>query len=182
MQSTHLPSSWVEALFAKLAAMYGDAFVRKWQGIEKSELIAAWSEALGPYADDGEHRGQRIKWALSHLQSNSTFPPSLPEFVALVRQAPRPQPIALNAPTMSIDEVAPHIAEMAKKIAAPKQDHLGWARKPPASGYRQHWEKAICDLAASGDERFLPILESHVQSGVIRSERAMAIIEGAHAT
>lgn len=61
-------------------------------------------------------------------------------------------------------------------------DYMAWAKKPPAQRFREHWEKAIVGLVESGDERFLPILEMHVQPGVIRSERAMAIIEGANAT
>jgi len=60
-------------------------------------------------------------------------------------------------------------------------DYMAWAKKPPSQRFREHWEKAIVDLVESGDERFRPILEMHVQSGVIRSERAQAIIEGAHA-
>ena len=89
MQSTHLPASWVESLFGKLAALYGDQFLRKWEHVPKADLLQTWAEGLGPYADDGEHRGMRLKWALSQLRDNNPFPPSLPEFIALVRQAPR---------------------------------------------------------------------------------------------
>lgn len=58
-------------------------------------------------------------------------------------------------------------------------DYMAWAKKPPSQRFREHWEKAIVDLVESGDERFRPILEMHVQSGVIRSERALAILGGA---
>ena len=79
MQSTHLPASWVESLFGKLAALYGDQFLRKWEHVPKADLLQTWAEGLGPYADDGEHRGQRLKWALSQLRDNNPFPPSLPQ-------------------------------------------------------------------------------------------------------
>lgn len=176
MQSTHLPASWVESLFGKLAAMYGDAFARKWDGVAKPELIAMWAEALGPYADEGEHRGQRIKWALMHLRDNNPFPPSLPEFVALVKQAPRPQAKALPAPKLSPEDAAPKIAEVARKIASPNQDFTWWAKRPPAPQFRAAWGKALTDLVYAGDERFRPLLEAYVESGVIASERALVVL------
>ena len=57
-------------------------------------------------------------------------------------------------------------------------DYMAWAKKPPAQRFREHWEKAIVDLVASGDERFRPILSRHIESGVIRSERAIAVLNG----
>lgn len=55
---------------------------------------------------------------------------------------------------------------------------ISWAQGEPPR-IRGPWESAICELAASGDPRFVRILREHVESGVIRSERANAIIEGA---
>ena len=44
MQSTHLPASWVESLFGKLAALYGDQFLRKWEHVPKADLLQTWAE------------------------------------------------------------------------------------------------------------------------------------------
>jgi hypothetical protein len=58
---------------------------------------------------------------------------------------------------------------------------LDWASEPsPAhekSGFSgSAWESAIVGLAESGDARFVDILRKHVAAGVIRSERALAVL------
>jgi hypothetical protein len=58
---------------------------------------------------------------------------------------------------------------------------LDWAAEPsPAhekSGFSgSAWESAIAGLAESGDVRFIDILRKHVAAGVIRSERALAVL------
>jgi len=180
MQSTHLPASWVESLFGKLAALYGDQFLRKWEHVPKADLLATWAEALGPYADDGEHRGQRIKWALVQLRDNNPFPPTLPEFVQLVRQAPRPQPVALPAPKVSPDvakDRAERIARAAKIAAGKPQDPLAWAKRadlvPRIPG--SAWESFLIAFARE-DGQGMRILRAHVDSGVRFSARVDAFL------
>ena len=65
-------------------------------------------------------------------------------------------------------------------------DPLAWARSPsPAhekNGFKSSaWEKAVIDLAAAGDARFIGILGDHIKSGVISSDRAKAVIYGGEA-
>lgn len=57
-----------------------------------------------------------------------------------------------------------------------QHDYTAWAKRPPALNFRQHWEKAIVDLAEQRDERFMKILRSHIEAGVISSERAKSIV------
>lgn len=69
------------------------------------------------------------------------------------------------------------------KLMLGNPDPLAWARSPsPAhekSGFKASaWEKAIVDLAASGDHRFIEILREHIDAGAISSERAKAVIFG----
>lgn len=181
MQSTRLPESWVKSLFAKLSAMYGEKFARQWEGVEQSLLIDTWAEALAPFADDGEHRGKRIAWALQQCRDSHPFPPTLPEFVLLVRQAPRPEPLALPAPKVAPEVAQERAAELstaAKRIAEKPRDFLAWAMTPPTSGASGSiWEKSIIDLAEAGDPRFERILVDHVRARVIRSDRAAKVFE-----
>lgn len=185
MPSTPLPASWVESLFAKMAALYGESFARKWEGVPKADLMATWAEALGPYADEPPHRGERLKWALDQLRDNNPYPPTLPEFVQLVRQAPRPQRPALpepKVPASVAQKRAAELVEAARRITANKGDGTGWAKTPPTTGASASaWEKAIADLAASGDGRFVKILGDHIEAGVIRSDRAKAVLAQATA-
>jgi len=56
-------------------------------------------------------------------------------------------------------------------------DGAGWAKIPPPGGAAgTHWEQNLIELAEAGDPRFLRILAQHVERGVIRSERARAVL------
>ena len=180
MQSTHLPASWVESLFGKLAALYGDQFLRKWEHVPKADLLQTWAEGLGPYADDGEHRGMRLKWALSQLRDNNPFPPSLPEFIALVRQAPRPEVPALPAPKVAPEvahQRADEMAQAVKRITSKQRDYLDWAKRadlvPSIPG--SAWESKLIEFARD-DQRGMTILRDHVAAGVKFSNRVHAFL------
>lgn len=180
MQSTHLPASWVESLFGKLAALYGDQFLRKWEHVPKADLLQTWAEGLGPYADEGEHRGQRLKWALAQLRDNNPFPPSLPEFIALVRQSPRPEVPALPAPKVAPEVASQRADEMAqtvKRITSKQRDYLDWAKRadlvPSIPG--STWESKLIEFARD-DQRGMEVLLAHVAAGVKFSNRVHAFL------
>lgn len=173
--STRLPDAWVKSLLDRMAAMYGEKFVRQWEKTDPDAMRDMWAASLGCY--DGE----QIKWALLHLVSNNPFPPTLPEFVLLCKQAPRPEAPALPAPVVPPEvakERASELERAARKIAEKGSDPLRWAKIPPPL-IRGPWESAIIELAEAGDPRFVEILREHVAKGTIRSPRARAVFEGA---
>lgn len=177
-----MPKSWTESLLKKMTALYGERFLNQWRNVEPEDMIGTWSDALGPYCDHGEHQGQRIKWALDQLAQNNPHPPTLPEFIALCRQAPRPEVKALPMPAVSDEEASANLRKiegMAKKMASDTQDFIGWARNPPDRSHRDSWERAICDCVEKRDERFRPILAQHYESGAVKSERAARLL-GVH--
>jgi hypothetical protein len=157
-----------------MLSIYGSKFAAQWEKVEPAAMRATWGDALGHY--DGE----RIKWALDHLIANNPYPPTLPEFVALCRQAPRPQPVALPAPEVSAEVQAQRLADLeraARKIAEPNQDHIAWARTPPAAKDRRGaWATLLMDCVAMGYDGLRPILAEHVRSGVIKSDRATGLL------
>lgn len=53
---------------------------------------------------------------------------------------------------------------------------LNWTKHPPEKQHRERWANAMCDCLANGDERFRKILADHVESGVIVSARAQALL------
>ena len=171
-----MPRSWTESLLKKMTALYGERFLNQWRNVEPEDMIGTWSDALGPYCDIGQDgQGQRIKWALDQLAANNPYPPTLPEFVALCRQAPRPQVKALPEPTVSDEQAAENLREidgMARKMAGERRDFIAWARTPPERDLRGPWEKAICDCVENGDDRFRLILAKHYEDGIVKSERA----------
>lgn len=124
--STRLPDSWVESLLNRMSAIYGTKFVAQWERTNPAEMRDMWAEALGPF--DGE----RIKWALLQLVANNPFPPTLPEFVMLCRQAPRKESPALPAPVVPVDVARSRAAELeaaSQKIAAKPKNFRKWAEE-----------------------------------------------------
>jgi len=174
------PDAWVKKLLSKIAAMYGQKFANQWASVPEADMVEMWGDAIGPYIDAGEHQGRRIKWALTEIrESGSPFPPTLPEFVGLLKQAPRPQPIALPGPVVAPEVVqarADELARAAARMVQPKDDLTAWAKTAPAQGYRQSWTAAIIECAEKHDSRFVSILSKHVDSGVIASDRATAAL------
>ncbi|MBN3500904.1 hypothetical protein [Burkholderia cenocepacia] len=75
-----LPQHWVEALFSKMAAFYGSRFASMWNGVNVVEVQRAWAIELGKLSRDQLKAGSDNLTALPK-------PPTLPEFVALCRQA-----------------------------------------------------------------------------------------------
>lgn len=125
-QSMRLPDSWVESLLNRMAAIYGEKFLNLWSRTPPADMRDMWADALGRF--DGE----QIKWALHHLIANNPFPPTLPEFVMLCRQAPRPEVPALPAPVVPKEVAKARAAELesaAKRVASKKSDGRGWARE-----------------------------------------------------
>lgn len=62
-------------------------------------------------------------------------------------------------------------------LSGKPQDFTAWAKTPPAYGAAGSvWERMIIELAEQGESRFIDILRKHVASRVIRSERALAVL------
>lgn len=74
-----LPSSWVDALFAKLTVRWGAAFMRQWPDADPAHVKSDWAEAL-----DGVS-GDSIAYALRYLP---TAPCNALAFRDVCRRAP----------------------------------------------------------------------------------------------
>lgn len=125
-QSKRMPDSWVESLLSRMSAMYGTKFVSQWERADPAQMRDMWAESLGHF------HGEQIKWALLHLVQNNPFPPTLPEFAILCRQAPRPEVPALPAPVVPPSVARARAAELeaaAERIAKKPQDFRKWARE-----------------------------------------------------
>lgn len=68
-----LPVEWIDRLFMRLAAMYGNKFTKMWDGIPRQDQINTWSEMLG----DMDKNDLAIGLKNCIIQP---FPPTLPEF------------------------------------------------------------------------------------------------------
>jgi len=89
---TALPQTWVERIFEVMAASYGARFADAWRGTDPHTVKAVWARKLGALTPDQIRRG------LESLEQ-CKFPPTLPEFVALCKQAvPQAHRLKLPAP------------------------------------------------------------------------------------
>jgi hypothetical protein len=110
-----LPDEWVERIFERIAAVYG---VQKtssmWTGVDPKQVKRAWGQALGKYPRESLAAAVRAM-----PDECEPWPPTLPEFVALVKgqiQAPEHMR-ALPVPPRTQDEIAAG-AEQMRRIRA----------------------------------------------------------------
>lgn len=93
-KSTHpsaLHSAWVDRIFSIMLAHYGSRFADMWRDTNIAEVKAVWAAKLGGFSD----RPDCLKYGLDCLDGRQ-FPPTLPEFIADCRRAPKPKVIAIE--------------------------------------------------------------------------------------
>lgn len=133
-----LPERWVAKIFAELQGNYGTRFLSQWQtgqalpdGRDAGlvNAMAMWARKLGGFADHAD----AIRAVLDNLPDT---PPSLPEFVALCREAARR--LTASAPRLEYkqtDEGKARAEEAARRVREatnslnPHKDQLAWAKR-----------------------------------------------------
>ena len=125
-----LPGSWIAKIFEHMAGLYGAKFADLWNGSNMETVQRLWAEKLGGF----KSMPGAIKEALDALDSKP-FPPTLPEFLALCREAGRRH----SAPVQSLGytptpeeqaRAAEVIAKAAERMTATdKRDHRAWAER-----------------------------------------------------
>jgi hypothetical protein len=133
--SPELQCGWIERLFSRLEALYGASFGRQWDGTNVAEVKSVWAEKLGGF------NAQQIGEALKACDERP-YPPNLPEFIELCRQAAKrgSVPLTIEAPQLSAEE----LVERARKLEAT-------ATKPSAYDYRG-WCKELKRRYLAGDD------------------------------
>lgn len=110
-----LPLAWVERIFDRMTAAYGvQKMSATWNGANTDEVKRTWARTLGRYP-----RSALAEAVEAMPDECGNWPPSLTEFVALVRskvQAPEHRP-ALPVPRRTDAEIAAG-AEQMRKIRA----------------------------------------------------------------
>lgn len=128
-----LPDAWIGRIFGRLEDFYGARFLDAWRGTDLARVKATWAEKLAGFADQPE----RIGFALNALE-HQPFPPTLPEFLALCRQAPPP-----NRPTLPEPIIDPEVA--ADRARQVQEKAMAAMRNPP----HHHWAvRILSDIAA----------------------------------
>ncbi len=107
-----LPDAWVVRLFERMSAMYGSKFSDLWAGVDPANMRAVWADKLGGFAQ----RPEIIKAALDACDDRP-WPPTLPEFLGICRDAAKRSPVqlpALPAPDIPADVIAARLEVIRK--------------------------------------------------------------------
>jgi hypothetical protein len=107
-----LPTAWVERIFERMTAVYGHQKIAvMWTGVEPESVKRVWAEALGKYPADAVAAAVRAM-----PDECGAWPPTLPEFVAVVKahvQAPEHRR-ALPVPARTEREIREGAEQMGK--------------------------------------------------------------------
>lgn len=155
-----LPDAWVERLFDHMAALYGSKFADLWRSTDPAKVRAMWADKLAGFAD----KPQAIKAALDALDERP-FPPTLPEFIALCRDAAKRIGTAVPALPHKLtrgdhERIAQAALDAKRAVDRENMDKVEfWATHP-----RSHQHLRFILDAARND----PSFERHVDSMVAR--------------
>lgn len=162
-----LPEAWISKIFAKFEARYGSLFHDRWKGCDLANVKATWAEELAGYCDNPE----AIGYALRAL-AGAKFPPTLPEFIEVCRNAPAKEvPAIPYKPTAEDVQRARAAAESAARAVKPKiNDGIDrhWATHP-----RSAMQLKMIFEAAENDPRFRPCIAEMVEQGICTADGAM---------
>jgi hypothetical protein len=134
-----LPAAWVDRIWDKLALVYGQAFLRKWDALDLNAVKSDWAHELSGF----EAHPKAIAWALQNL--NPEKAPNALEFKFLARRAPPEELPRLEAPKADPSRVAEELAKLAPVLAK------------PAGRIGIDWAKRIV-ARADGGERMAPLV------------------------
>ena len=73
-----IPTSWVDALFAKMASYYGNRFTDMWRDSDIHSVKAIWAQELGKLSREEITKG-------ANALINQEWCPTLPQFIKLCR-------------------------------------------------------------------------------------------------
>ena len=131
-----LPDSWIAKIFDHMSGLYGSKFADLWNGSNMETVQRLWAEKLGGF----KSMPGAIKEALDALDSKP-FPPTLPEFIALCREAGRRHaaPVQALGYTPTPEEQAKAAEIIAKAASAivrsEKHDYRAWIAPRLAGGF-----------------------------------------------
>ena len=127
--SAVLPSAWIERLFSRFRAIYGNRVETMWREADPREVQSVWGESLGRY------EAVDIKRALETMVlAYADYPPTLPQFTSMCRDArnARTQQAA-KLTHVRYNPVAPEVLaaihELTRDPVNRKRDPKDWARR-----------------------------------------------------
>lgn len=170
-----LPDAWIDRLFGQMAGLYGSKFADLWSGTDIASVKAIWARKLGGFVS----QPTALKEALDALDDHP-FPPTLPEFLTLCRNAARrtgTEQLRLDH-KLSPEDIERNrlMSEKAKQAtkAMGDKDPLLWAKQPRSRLAFQ----AVLDMVQKGDSRFTEILGELQKAGHAEGNHLVRCYDG----
>ncbi len=156
-----LPELWIEKIFSEMLASYGSKFNDLWRGSNLADVKAMWARKLAGFED----KPKAIRAALDALDERP-FPPTLPEFLLLCRDAARR--FGPTLPALDFKPDPERQAQFLAKVKAMMQggnhgaDPIFWALHPRS----QMAMNCIREAAANDPARFSPCVAKLIEDGI----------------
>lgn len=157
-----LPERFIERIFSEMLAMYGAKFSDLWRSADIADVKAMWARKLAGF----ESTPHIFRSALDALDDRP-FPPTLPEFLSLCREAAKRCGTSTPLLPHKIDHArAAEFAEKLKAIVSNENrgsDPIFWATHP-----KSHLAWRYIQGAAKNDpERFQPCIDKLIADGKV---------------
>jgi hypothetical protein len=122
----------IDRLFAYMETLYGAKFADLWRGTDIAKVKLVWEQKLAPFS---EIKGC-MRQALAALDERP-FPPTLPEFIALCRDAAKrigtdTKRLTYTPSQQDVDRLKAMAKQAADAVAAkrgPGHDFKSWAKE-----------------------------------------------------
>lgn len=118
-----LPSPWVEKIFAKLALVYGRAFLDRWVGLEIDVVKDDWAHELAGL----QQSPKAIAYALQNLPPDK--PPTVLEFRLICRRMPPEAFVGLPMVKLDPERLAEHMATARRRMPRHAPGNKDWAHR-----------------------------------------------------
>ena len=162
-----VPDSWVDALFAKMAAYYGNKFSDMWRDSDLQTIKSVWAQEMGKLTREEITRG-------ANALASQEWCPTLPQFIKLCK--------------INVDPLVAYY-EAVEGVTRREQGEVGiwthpaifWAsvkvgafdlKNSSYSSIRARWEKALDEQMQKGqwDEIPKPMIALPAPAGEINKE------------
>jgi hypothetical protein len=115
-----MPLAWIDRIFDKLTLTYGQQFLGRWRDVDMNSVKSDWLHELSGF----ERFPEAIQFALQNLPES---PPTVIQFRALCRSAPRKEVLELPLPKADPAIVRKVLDGLSKPVST--VDHKAWAKR-----------------------------------------------------
>ena len=169
MQTNQIPTSWIDALFIKMANFYGNKFRLMWGDSDLNQVKAVWTQELSKLSRDEIAKG-------ANSLVNQEYCPTLPQFINLCR--------------IKIDSVAAYYEALNGVIAREKGEIGEWShpaifwastkigsfdlKNQTYSNIKARWERALDEEINKGQWSDIPKAQIALPAPVTQATKDVA--------